>query len=172
MTQILRLWNGENFIGDVYPEDIKYNVCQIGKNIIHNFKFTDSKVDEIIENKNLTKIQVAQGYSNCAIAVIDQNAVIVTDSKIAEILRKHNVDVLCLDYIPEIKLLNENDEYSKMNGFIGGAIARIENKIIVFGDLKKIDKNEMIYDFIRKYNLEIVDFKNLDVIDYGGMVVI
>ena len=75
-----------------------------------------------------------------------------------------------LDYIPDIKLLNGKNEYSKMNGFIGGAIVRIDDKIIVFGDLSKIDKNNKILDFVKMHGLEIIDFKGLDVIDYGGIV--
>lgn len=120
----------------------------------------------------MEKIQISQGYSNCSIAVIDENAVIVSDKKIAETLEQHGVDVLFLDYIPDIKLLDGKNNYSKMNGFIGGTIVRIENKIIVFGDLKKIDKHGKIKKFIQKYNLEMVDFEGLDVVDYGGILVV
>lgn len=158
--------------GKNYPEDVKYNVCQIGKHVVHNFKFTDSKILDFIEQENLHKIQISQGYSNCSIAVISKNAAIVTDSKIAEALRKYDIDVLYLDNLPDIKLLNAENEYSQMKGFIGGAMARVEDKMIVFGDLKKIDKQGKIKSFIQKYDLEIVDFKGLDVVDYGGMVVI
>ena len=158
--------------GKSYPEDIKYNVCQISNKIIHNFKYTDNKIIEILENKNLHKIQISQGYANCSIAVIDNNAVIVTDLKIAETLKKYDIDVLYLDYMPEIKLLDENYNYSKMNGFIGGAIGKIDNKIIIFGDLKKIDKDNKIFNFLKKHDLEIIDFKDLDIIDYGGIVLI
>lgn len=96
----------------------------------------------------------------------------MTDKKIAEILRKDKIDVLCLQDFLDIKLWNSQSEYSKMRGFIGGAIARIEDKIIVFGDLRKIDKQGKIRGVIQKHNLEIVDFEGLDVIDYGGIVVL
>ncbi len=160
----------EKKFGFQYPDDAKYNVCQIGNKVIHNFKFTDTKILEYIEKENLQKIQISQGYANCSIAVINQNAAIVTDSKIAEILRNDGIEILCLDYLPDIKLLNAQNEFSQMKGFIGGAMARIEDKMIVFGDLKKIDKEGKIKDFIQKVHLEIVDFEGLDVIDYGGMV--
>ena len=158
--------------GRKYPEDIKYNVCQVGKHVIHNFKYTEPKILEFIEKQNLQKIQIAQGYSNCSIAVISENAVIVTDKTIAETLKKYHIDVLYLDKLPDIKLLNEKREYSQMQGFIGGAMARVENKVVVFGDLKRIDKNGKIKNFVQKRHLEIVDFEDLDVIDYGGMIVI
>ncbi len=160
----------EKKFGFQYPDDVKYNVCQIGNKVIHNFKFTDTKILEYIEKENLQKIQISQGYANCSIAVINQNAAIVTDSKIAEILRNDEIEILCLDYLPDIKLLNAQNEFSQIKGFIGGAMARIEDKMIVFGDLKKIDKEGKIKDFIQNYHIEIVDFEGLDVIDYGGMV--
>lgn len=158
--------------GKSYPEDVKYNVCQIGNHVVHNFQFTDQKILEFMEKENLQKIQIAQGYSNCSISVISENAVIVEDKKIAEILRKYDIDVLCLDDVPDIKLLNAKNQYSQMKGFIGGTMARVEDKIIVFGDLAKIDKQNKIRDFVRKYDLQIIDFTGLDVIDYGGMVII
>ena len=104
--------------------------------------------------------------------MINENAVIVTDFKIAETLKKSGVDVLCLKNSPDIKLLDAQGNYSKMNGFIGGAITRVEDKVIVFGDLGKIDKTQQILNFVKKYNLELVDFKGLDVIDYGGLIII
>ena len=135
-------------------------------------KFTDKVIYELIQNLEMKKISVSQGYTNCSIAVIDENSVIVTDRKIAQKLIDEKMNVLLLEDVPTIKLINDKNQYSKMNGFIGGAIARIENKIVIFGDLNKIDKEGKISQFIQKCNLEIVDFKGLDVIDYGGIIVL
>ena len=139
---------------------------------MHNFKFTDNKISEIIESKKLEKIQISQGYSNCSIAVLSENSAITTDLKIAQKLKKHNINVLYLEKISNINLLEKNRIFSSMAGFIGGAIGKIENKIIVFGDLSKIDESGKIRDFIKQNNLELIDFKNLDVIDYGGIITI
>ena len=67
-------------------------------------------------------------------------------------------------------MLLKNGEYSNRNGFIGGTISRIANNIIVFGDLDKIDRNQNIREFISKKDLKIIEFKGLDVIDYGGII--
>lgn len=138
---------------------------------MHNFKLTDIKILATIQAQNLTKIQIAQGYSNCSIAVIEENAVIVTDLKIAKVLSNYAIDVLYLDDL-DIKLLDEKGEYSQMKGFLGGAMARVEDKIVVFGDLRKIDKQGKIKDFVKKYELELVDFEGLEIVDYGGIVVL
>ena len=68
-----------------------------------------------------------------------------------------------------IKLLNGN-KYSNKKGFIGGCISRIGNKIMVFGELEKIDPEKKIRKFIQERNLEIIDFNGLDIIDYGGLI--
>lgn len=163
---------GEDEVQTKYPNDIKYNICQIGKFVVHNFKFSDKKINQIINKKGLNKIQVSQGYSNCSIAVINEKSVITSDKKIAQELEKNNIDCLYFENNSNIKLLNENDKYSKMNGFIGGAIGKAEDKVIVFGDLLKIDKSGKIRYFIEKNNLSLIDFKGLDVIDYGGIITI
>lgn len=161
---------GNETVKNPYPNDILYNVCVIGNNAIHNFKYTDKKLLEIIDKKGLNKININQGYSNCSIAVIDDNSAIVSDKKIANILQEYGIDTLYIDEKLYIKLLDKKGNYSKMSGFIGGAIARIENNVIVFGDLNKIDKENKIRNFITSRNLNIIDFKGFDVIDYGGII--
>lgn len=118
----------------------------------------------------MEKININQGYSNCSIVNISENSAIVTDKNIADKLRQNGINVLSFDYNPDIKLLKNGGGYSNLSGFIGGAISRLGNKVIVFGDLKKIDKNDQIATFIRSLNLEIIDFDGQVVIDYGGIV--
>lgn len=163
--------SGDSFIKGNYPNDIAYNVCNIGNNAIHNFKYTDKTILNVIQKEKLNMININQGYSNCSIAVIDDSSAIVADKKIGEVLLKNGIDVLLLDKEDlDIKLLKNNGKYSTMKGFIGGCIARIEDKIIVFGDINKIDKYGKIRDFVNARKLELVYFKDLDVIDYGGVV--
>lgn len=162
--------SGREEVGMHYPEDIKYNVCIVGNYAIHNFKYTDKKVLKLLQDNGYELINIEQGYSNCSIAVIDDSSVITTDKKIAEKLIANNISVLLLDYIPNIKLKDEYGNYSSMNGFIGGAMGKVDNNIIVFGDLDKIDKENKIREFIKSRNLKLIDFKGLDVIDYGGIV--
>lgn len=162
----------DDVVGRNYPLDIKYNVCSIYKNVIHNFKYTSKDILKTIELKNFNKINIKQGYSNCSIAVIDNTSCIVQDISIKKELENQGIYCLLVkDVNKNIKLLN-NGEYSNMNGFIGGAIANIDDKIIVFGDLSYIDNENIIRNFITSKNKKIIEFKNFDVIDYGGIVVI
>lgn len=159
---------GREKVSSKYPEDIKYNVCIIGKKAIHNFKFTDLSVKEELEAHNYELIPTTQGYTNCSIAVIDDNSAVVTDKGLYKILQKHNIDVIFIKE-PDIKLLTRKG-FSDKKGFIGGAITRIEDNIIVTGDLRKIDIEGKIREFIERKNLKIIDFNDLDVIDYGGIL--
>ena len=152
-----------------YPKDISYNACVIGTTVIHNFKYTDPQILNYIKKENLNCINVKQGYTNCSIAVIDNDSIITSDIGLFNCLKKYNYNILFLDYPLNIKLLN-NGTYSKMNGFIGGTLSRIGNNIFVSGDLNIIDKNNMIRHFINSRNLNIIDFPGLDIIDYGGII--
>ena len=144
-----------------YPLDVLYNICQIGDKIIGS-KYTDDTVTpDIIVN---------QGYVKCSIAVTSDKSCITTDKKIAEVLNKNNIDAL---YIEEnaIKLLKKDNSISNMHGFIGGACLVFDNKFVLFGDIDMLKNKDKILEHINKYNLELVDFKGLDIFDYGGGIV-
>ncbi|MBP3596807.1 MAG: hypothetical protein J6J60_05370 [Clostridia bacterium] len=164
---------GDTVLTSKYPNDIPYNVCIVGNKAIHNFKYTNNKILDILEKNNFEKIHINQGYSKCSIAVIDENSVIVTDKKIFEILHSYNINVLLVDenINQNIHLFkNEYFEYSSMHGFIGGAFSRIGEYIFISGDLNIIDSENKIRNFIEKKNLKIIDFPNSDIIDYGGVL--
>ena len=144
-----------------YPLDVPYNACQIG-NIVIGSKYLDNSI--------IPDITVNQGYVKCSIAVTSNKSCITTDKKIAEILNKNNIDAL---YIEEnnIKLLKKDKSISNMHGFIGGACLVFNNKFILFGDIDMLKNKDKILEHINKYNLELVDFKGLDIFDYGGGIV-
>lgn len=160
---------GQDEIQEKYPDDIKYNVCTIGKKAMHNFQYTDERLKQELINNNYELINTTQGYTNCSIAVIDDNSAIVADKGLYKILQFHGVDTLLVENNLDIKLLN-GEKYSNKKGFIGGCISRLGNSIIVFGDLNKIDIDGKIRTFITNKNLHIIEFKELDVIDYGGLI--
>ena len=160
---------GKTKLKNTYPEDVGYNVCITGNYAIHNFHYTDSKIKEILQKENYNFINVNQGYTKCSIAVIDDRSLITADKGLYNELMKYNFDILFLNYKLNIKLINEG-KFSTMNGFIGGAISRIGDNVFISGDLNKIDKNNQIKNFIKKRNLNIISFSDLDVIDYGGII--
>lgn len=48
----------------------------------------------------------------------------------------------------------------------------IKDKFILFGDIDYLENKDKIISFLEKYRLELVDFKKLNIHDYGGVIVI
>ena len=152
---------GNSVLKSKYPYDIFYNVCILGNKAIHNFKYTDKTILNILEENNFEKIHINQGYSKCSIAVIDENSAIVTDKTIFEILKSYNIDVLLVDknINENIHLFkNEKYEYSSMHGFIGGVFSRIDEFIFISGDLNIIDNDKKILLVKDSYSLPVAAF--------------
>ena len=160
---------GNYKIGFKYPESIYYNVCSIGNYFIHNLKYTEPKILELVDNLNMEKINVSQGYTKCSIAVTSDNSCITTDKNIYQNLKWFNIDCLYIEET-EIHLINKNGLESKMRGFIGGASSVIDNNFILFGDKKNLKNLDRIEEHIKKYNLELIDFPELPIYDYGGVI--
>ena len=144
-----------------YPHDVLYNVCQIGDKIIGS-KYTDESIKP--------DIIVKQGYVKCSIAIIENKYCITTDRKISNILTENSIDNL---YIQEnnIRLLKKDSSLSYMRGFIGGASLSFDNKFVLFGDIDKLESKDIIKDYLKEKNIELIDFKGLDVYDYGGGII-
>ena len=165
-----------------YPYDIPYNVCIMGKKAIHNFKYTDPTLKEFLIKLGYELIDVNQGYANCAIAPIDDNSCITSDIGLAKKLLDYGIDVLYANE-PDIKLLKRTNreetnqkrmffEYSDMQGFIGGAMAKIGDEIILFGDEKKLLNRDKIVKFIESKGKKLRSFEGEEIIDYGSIIVI
>lgn len=151
---------GQNNVEREYPNDVLYNVCQIGGKIVGS-KYTDTSIKpDIIVN---------QGYVKCSIAVTSDKSCITSDKGIEKILKKNNIDAL---YVEEnnIKLLKKDCSASNMKGFIGGASLAFGNKFVLFGDSNNLSNKDKIVEHLNKYNLELIDFEKLDIYDYGGGV--
>lgn len=161
---------GNEKVGSNYPADIKYNVCQIGNNVLHNFKYTDRRILEYVKQMNLKQIHLKQGYTKCSICPTSNNSCITSDKGIYEALKKENIEVLLLKN-NNIKLLDKNGLQTKMNGFIGGATTVIDDKFILFGDSDKISNKAHLIEHLNKHGLKLIDFKNLEIIDYGSTII-
>lgn len=152
---------GNNKVKRDYPNDVLYNVCQIGNKIIGS-NYTDSSIEP--------DIIVRQGYVKCSIAVTNDKYCITTDKKISNILSDNKIENL---YINEnnIRLLKKDGSISYMRGFIGGASLSFDNKFILFGDIDKLETSRDIKNFLKERNIELIDFKGLEVYDYGGGII-
>lgn len=167
-------------VGGVYPSDIPYNVCIVGNNAIHNFKHTDTVLKMYLEGHGFNLINVEQGYTNCSTVVLDDNSCITSDIGIARALMDNGIDTLYVSE-PDIKLKRRSNkmfikesqmsfENSPMQGFIGGAMARLGDTVILFGDVNNLINGNKIKNFVEKKGLKFHNFEGLEVVDYGGVL--
>ena len=156
-----------------YPKDVMYNVCQIGDKLVSN-KYTDKKILDYWHSKNKENsiIVVNQGYTKCSITVTGNHSCITSDKGIYKKLIKENINVSLIEE-DKICLLDKTSNVSKMNGFIGGASFVFDNKFVLFGDFSKLKENnkEVIIENLKINELELIDFKNLEIRDYGGAII-
>lgn len=153
---------GKKLVGKKYPDDVPYNACQIGKYVIGS-KYTDKMI-----NPN---ILVKQGYTKCSICVTSENSCITSDKGIDRILKENGINSTLIEE-NNIKLLKRDRTNSNKKGFIGGASFVFDNKFVLFGDIENLESKEKITKHLKKYKLELVDFKGLQVNDYGGAIII
>ena len=173
-NKIKNLICGKTEIISKYPNDIAYNICTVGNLAIHNFLYTDKIILQQINENGLEHINVKQGYTNCSIAVIDDKSCITSNVKIAQKLKEKGITVLLISDRNEeiIRLIKNDGTYSSMHGFIGGCFGKIENRIILFGDINKFYEADKISEFIKNQGYELVYFENEEIIDYGGFIIV
>lgn len=156
-----KLIKGKTELKQLYPCDIAYNVAATEDVAIHNFKYTDK---EIMANCNLENINVSQGYSKCNICIVSNRAFITSDEGIYRELIKHNCDVLLIS--PGNILLPGYDY-----GFIGGASGLLDDKTLAFcGNVYLHNDGKRIYEFCRRYGVEIVCLTDRELIDIGTII--
>jgi len=155
---------GNTSLMSTYPKDIAYNVCIVGRFAIHNFKYTDREVLKGIEENNLIKINVKQGYTKCSILVVNENAIITSDPGITKEVKKYGIDVLTISP-GNIKL--PGFEY----GFIGGAGGLVDRRsLFLFGELKRHQDYNSIEKFLSKHGVEVITVNSEELIDLGSLI--
>ena len=153
--------SGKSTVHGTYPDDVAYNIASNGKYAIHNFNFTD----ELIKNKvRGERIQVSQGYSKCSLCIVNENSFITEDEGIANILKRHNIDVL---KISAGDVLLPGLDY----GFLGGASGKISKNILAFcGNISRHRDYNKIYNFCAERNVELLSLSEEKLIDIGSIV--
>lgn len=150
----------KNSIKDRYPEDIILNALNLPDLFVHNLKYTDPVLLNNIKNKKL--LNVKQGYTKCSTAIVNNTAVITSDTGISDILKRNGIDVL---KIPPGNILLPNFNY----GFIGGCCGTFKNYMTFFGDLNYYIYGKYVINFLKKHNTKPIFLKRGRLIDRGSI---
>ena len=157
--------SGKRNPGFAYPDDVLYNAACTESAAIHNFKFTDEITLAVIEQKFLKRIQVNQGYSKCSICVVNNKGIITDDESIYTQTVNHGLDSLLITK-GDVKLTGMN------YGFFGGATGVYGNKLFLNGELSNHRDEKIISDFIKKYNVELIELKKGCIEDIGSIIIL
>lgn len=152
-----------NTLKEKYPNNIFLNAVTLKDFFIHNLKFTDKKLLDMVKEKTL--INVKQGYTRCSCAIISENALITSDINIYNTLKKYpDLDVLG---VPTGDILLPGLNY----GFIGGCCGLVSQDILAFyGNLKYHSYGNDIKKFLFKHNVKPLYLSDERLIDRGSIL--
>ncbi|NLM34033.1 MAG: hypothetical protein GX206_01185 [Clostridiales bacterium] len=155
----------KKILSNKYPHDIILNCFILGDLFIHNIKYTDEKIINLLPD-NIKKINVKQGYSKCSTAIVNDKAVITTDPSIAKALSYEKVDVL---YLPPGDIILEGMNY----GFIGGTCGLLnKNNIAFYGNLDKYMYGNEVKSFLKKYKINWHCLADSRLVDRGSILML
>lgn len=158
----INLIKGSQPLKETYPDDVLYNVCNIGKYVISRPLCT--AIEIFSEYRSLKKefLNARQGYAKCSICVVNENSAITADDGMYNLLKRNNINVLKI-----------NDGYVSlynMKGFIGGASGLINNILYFNGDIKTHPDYENIKSFCNNVGVDIYSLNNEPLIDIGTIM--
>lgn len=153
---------GSKSLKPTYPDDVAYNVCNIGKYVISRPLCTTIEI--VSEYSNLEKefLNARQGYSKCSICVVNSYSAITADNGMYKLLKENNINVLKIQD-GFVKLYN-------MKGFIGGASGLINNTLYFNGEIKSHPDYENIKTFCNNVGVNIYSLNNGELTDIGTIM--
>lgn len=146
-----------------YPKDIILNAVNLPNYFVHYLKNTDEVLLNEIKKEKKKLINIKQGYTKCSTAIVNNNAIMTSDTSIAKALYNENVDVLLL---PPGDIELPGLDY----GFIGGTCGLIEDNVLAFyGDLENYIYGKEVLNFLKKHKVEPVFLRKGRLIDRGSI---
>lgn len=156
--------SGNTHLSSNYPYDIAYNGARVGDYFFHYLNYTDSKIIEYYKTNGAKLINVKQGYTKCSVAIINENAIITSDIKIAEYAQNVGIDALFTDN-DQIILKGQNC------GFFGGICGKMDkNTLIINGNIEKLRNAESLLKFCQKYSVNIKPLNDSIPEDIGSIL--
>jgi hypothetical protein len=157
------------FIGDKsqlgfkYPANVKFNAVCLGKYFFHNLKYTSPILIQEVQELGLEIINVKQGYTKCNTVVVDEGAIITSDTSILKALKSYPIEVL---HIQPGHVNLSDFPY----GFLGGASGKVGNEIIFNGNLEAHPDFNQIKEFIESRGLTAKYFTEYTLEDIGSII--
>jgi rRNA-processing protein FCF1 len=156
---------GNTVLKNKYPYTIAYNVARVGNYAIHDTRYTDPVIKQLLLQKGVEFIHVRQGYSKCLTCIVNENSIITSDTDICKKAGKAGIDALLIEPDASIKL-----EPFDM-GFLGGATGLIGvNKLAFTGNIERHRNFREILSFLSLKNIDMVMLNDGALIDIGTII--
>lgn len=146
-----------------YPGDAQLNMCICGDKLIYNPRTAAYNIADFLTiSAGLEPVKCRQGYSKCAVCVVDRRAIITADGGIAAASKKAGLDVLLISS----EGVSLEGFYC---GFIGGAAFKISREVLAFtGRLDRHPDRGAMLDFLAKHKVEPLYLTDAPVFDIGS----
>ncbi|MDZ7742693.1 MAG: hypothetical protein U5Q03_13320 [Bacteroidota bacterium] len=150
--------SGEMPVGKKYPGTAFYNAVFVDNFLIHNFRYTDSRITQLAADAEL--IHVNQGYTRCNILPLGNKKFITSDQGIHKTLLRYNMDVL---YVNPDEILLPGQKH----GFIGGCCGIWKHKLFIIGNLNHFSEGNKIRKYVSETGLDILELYDGPLFDGG-----
>lgn len=156
----------ENAEKPQYPYDAGLNVCQIGKTLIYNSRAICEVLNKELEGTVTNRIDVRQGYTKCAVCIVNESSIITADKGIHSKAISNGIDSLLIsDGIAEL------DGFDC--GFIGGAAFKTAPDQIAFtGTIECSSEKNAIESFLSARGIEAVYLTERKPFDIGSAILL
>ncbi len=147
-----------------YPYDILYNAVKIGNTLLHNLTYTDKAIKEYFSDKNVSLVNVKQGYTKCSVCVLNEQAVITSDKLIARAVSEVGIDAL---WVEPYDIILEGVSH----GLIGGICGKIDKNVLaVNGDVSRLSCGKSFLSFCEKHDIKVVSLNDDTPVDIGSIM--
>lgn len=152
----------ENDEGERYPHDAGLCALDTGQYLICNPKTADPAALRLFSDRVL--VSVAQGYTRCAAAVVNEHSIITADAGVSTAAKRAGLDVL------DIK--SGHVELTGFPyGFIGGASFLFNRNTLAFtGTLDVHPDKDAILAFLAKQGVKPLFLTKQPLVDIGGAI--
>jgi hypothetical protein len=149
--------------GIQHPASVHYNAAVNDRYLVHRLEYTDPV---ILQNSHtLKKIAVKQGYTRCNLVLLKDHHFLTSDAGIHRTLVHQGLDGLLVS--PEGILLP-----GFQNGFIGGTMGILKDRVFVTGMLSLYPEGERIRKYLTSLHYEIIELYDGSLFDGGGILFI
>ena len=150
---------GNKPVGDSLSDSVLYNCLTTNKYIFCK----KDKPDPVIQKRcsEKTIVNLPQAYARCSMLTVN-DAVITSDKGIVKELAKNKLDFFYFEP-------SEIDIEDHKNGFIGGTMGEMDNKVFFLGDILKHKNGNALKKYIFQQGKEVVCLGNDYLYDGGGI---